>query len=414
MLQGKEIILGVTGGIAAYKAVEILRMLVKRGAIVSVIMTDNAQKFVHPQTFQTLSRNRVACDMFPEQADSDKNHIAWAVKADLALVAPATANIIGKYANGIADDFLSTFLLAVRAPVVLAPAMNHNMYLHPVVQANIEKLQGFGVHLVDPETGELAMEGEHGQGRLADPQKVVEKVEEILSKGGTMAGVKVLVTAGPTQEPIDAVRHISNRSSGKMGFSVARAAAERGADVSLVSGPTWLKPPQGVDFIPVTTALEMRKEVLERLDWADILVKTAAVLDFRPAKRYSEKVKKEEADLVIELERNPDILLEAGRRKGDKILVGFAAETRDLLDYGNKKLKEKNLDMIVINDVGRSDIGFASDDNSVVIIDRGGAVEELPKMSKDKLAGHILDRIQGVMKDMRRCGDGDLQGNEKN
>ncbi len=393
MLEGKEIILGVTGGIAAYKAAEIVRLLVKKDANVSVVMTANAQKFVHPQTFQTLSRNRVATEMFPEQAEMEENHIAWGVKASLALVAPATANIIGKYANGIADDFLSTFLLASRAPIIIAPAMNHNMYLHPVVQANIEKLKERGVCFVEPETGELAMEGEHGIGRLADPQTIVEEAEKLLSRRDEMAGKKVLVTAGPTLEPIDAVRHISNRSSGKMGFAVARAAAERGAAVTLISGPTWLKPPPGTEFIPVITALEMRERVLENFDSADILVKSAAVVDFRPRQKTNKKIKKEKADLTVELERNPDILAEVGARKGSCILVGFAAETSDLTEYGKKKLKEKNLDLIVVNDISNSDIGFGSDDNMVMIMDREGGVEELPKMSKNNLADHILDRV---------------------
>jgi phosphopantothenoylcysteine decarboxylase/phosphopantothenate--cysteine ligase len=392
-VKGREIIIGVTGGIAAYKAAEIVRLLVKRGANVSVIMTGNAQKFIQPQTFQTLSRNRVATDMFPRRFEVEENHIAWAVKADLVLVAPATANIIGKYASGIADDFLSTFLLATRAPVVIAPAMNHNMYLHPVVQANMEKLKGLGVHFIEPGTGELAMEGEYGIGRLADPQAIVERAEEILARSGDMTGKNVLVTAGPTQEPIDAVRHISNRSSGKMGFAVARAAADRGASVTLVSGPTTLKPPGGVTFLPVTTALEMRERVLEHLESTHILVKSAAVLDFRPRVQRREKVKKEEADLILELERNPDILAEVGTRKGDRVLVGFAAETDNLLDYGKRKLKEKNLDLIIVNDISCSDIGFGSDDNTVVIMDREGGVEELPKMSKDRLADHILDRV---------------------
>ncbi len=393
MLRGREIILGVTGGIAAYKAVEILRLMVKSGANVSVVMTANAQRFVHPRTFQTLSRNRVATEMFPEQAAVEENHISWAAKADLALVAPATANIIGKYATGIADDFLSTFLLATRSPVIMAPAMNHNMYLHPVVQANMEKLRNLGVQFVEPETGELAMEGEYGTGRLANPQKIFEFVEQLLSRRGVMAGKKVVVTAGPTQEPIDAVRHISNRSSGKMGFAIARAAAERGAEVALISGPTWLKPPQGVKFLPVTTALEMRDSVFENLETADILVKSAAVVDFRPRKQTREKIKKEKADLTLELERNPDILAEVGSRKGNLILVGFAAETDKLMEYGKKKLTDKNLDFIVINDIGNSEIGFASDDNKVVIMDRNGGVEELPRMPKEKLAEHILDRI---------------------
>lgn len=393
MLRGKEIIAGVTGGIAAYKAAEIVRLLVKKGANVSVIMTANAQKFVHPQTFQTLSRNRVATEMFPEYTAMEENHIAWAVKANLALVAPATANIIGKYANGIADDFLSTFLLATRAPIIFAPAMNHNMYLHPAVQANIEKLRKSAVHFVGPETGELAMEGEYGIGRMADPVKIVDEAEKLLSRQEDMAGKRVLVTAGPTQEPIDAVRHISNRSSGKMGFAIAQAAADRGAAVTLISGPTSLKPPHNVEFIPVTTALEMRESVLEHLESTDILVKSAAVVDFKPRRQSREKIKKEDADLTVELERNPDILAEVGKRKGNLILVGFAAETDNLVEYGRRKLAEKNLDLVVVNDISRTDIGFSADDNMVTIIDRDGSVEELPKISKVELAGHILDRI---------------------
>ncbi len=391
MLKGKKIVLGVTGGIAAYKAAELVRELVRSGAEVFVVMTRSAQAFITPLTFQTLSGNKVTTELFSLIEESEIGHISLADRADLLVIAPATANIIGKLAGGIADDMLTTIVMATRAPVLLAPAMNVHMWENSICRENIQKLRGRGYHFVDPEAGELAC-GYEGKGRLAEIQAIVEEIRFILSPKD-LSGETLLVTAGPTEEPIDPVRFLSNRSSGKMGFALARAARMRGAQVLLVSGPSALPAPSGIKFIQVRTAVEMREAVLEHLAQASVLVMAAAVSDYRPRGTSPEKIKKSEAELTLPLELNPDILFEAGRRKGKRLLIGFAAETENLLANARKKLAEKNLDLIVANDVSLPGAGFAVDTNVAKLIDRSGKVEEFPLMSKEDLADRLLDRV---------------------
>jgi phosphopantothenoylcysteine decarboxylase/phosphopantothenate--cysteine ligase len=391
MLKGKKIILGVTGGIAAYKAAELVRELVRSGAEVFVVMTHSAQAFITPLTFQTLSGNKVTTELFSLVEESEIGHIALADRAELLVIAPATANIIGKMAGGIADDMLTTIVMATKAPVLLAPAMNVHMWENPICQENIQKLRGRGFHFIDPEAGELAC-GYEGKGRLAEIPAIVEEIRAILSPQD-LSGETLLVTAGPTEEPIDPVRFLSNRSSGKMGFAVARAARLRGARVILVSGPSALPAPSGVKFIPVRTAAEMREAVLGSLAGVSVLVMAAAVSDYRPKVTSPEKIKKSQAELTLPLELNPDILREAGQRKEKRFLIGFAAETESLLANARKKLAEKNLDLIVANDVGLPGAGFAVDTNLVKLIDRSGKIEELPLMGKEDLADRVLDRV---------------------
>jgi phosphopantothenoylcysteine decarboxylase/phosphopantothenate--cysteine ligase len=391
-LEGKTLVLGVTGSIAAFKAVEILRGLTRAGANVIVIVTRAACQFVGPLTFQTLSRNPVMTDAEAFQSsDPRMKHIWMAETADLVLVAPATANMIGKYAHGIADDLLSTFLLTTTAPVVLAPAMEPNMYAHAIVQGNLARLKELGVEVIEAGYGPLAS-GKIGQGRLAEPEEIVAYVVEFLAVRKDLAGRTVLVTAGPTQEPLDTVRFISNPSSGKMGYALAEAARQRGAEVILVSGPSSLPSPAGVACRRVRTALEMREAVLDAYEKADVVIKAAAVSDYRPKQALPYKVKKASEVQTIELVRNPDILAELGQRKGQRVLVGFAAETEDLLANAQKKVMAKNLDLIVVNDVGKEEIGFRSDDNKVLIVYADGRIEDLPKMSKGRLAHEILTR----------------------
>lgn len=396
LLAGKTVVLGVTGSIAAYKAVEVLRRLTKAGAGVVTIMTRAACHFVGPLTFQTLSRHPVMLDDEAFRSpDPRMKHIWMAEVGDVVLVAPATADNIGKFANGIADDLLSTFLLTTVAPVILAPAMEPNMYAHPIVQENLRRLIRLGVEIVQPEHGLLAS-GKIGQGRLAEPDHIAQRVIERLTGAaitGDLRGRTVLVTAGPTQEPLDTVRYISNPSSGKMGYAIAQAAYERGAAVILVSGPTALTPPAGVKVCGVTTAAEMRQVVLSEYDHVDVVIKAAAVSDYRPKQAAPYKVKKTEDVQLLELVRNPDILAELGQQKGKRVLVGFAAETEDLLTNARKKVQTKNLDMIVANDVGKNGIGFRSDDNKVLILYNDGRIEDLPRMSKRQLAHEILARV---------------------
>jgi phosphopantothenoylcysteine decarboxylase/phosphopantothenate--cysteine ligase len=391
MLKGKKIVLGVTGGIAAYKAAELVRELVRSGAEVFVVMTRGAQEFVTPLTLQTLSGNKVATELFSLVEESEIGHISLADRADILVIVPATANIIGKIAGGIADDLLSTVVMATQAPVLLAPAMNVHMWENSITQENIQKLRARGYHFIDPEAGELAC-GYEGKGRLAELPAIVEEVQTLLSRKD-YSGKTLLVTAGPTEEPVDPVRFLSNRSSGKMGFAVSRAARRRGAQVTLVSGPTALTPPPHVRFIPVRTAAQMREAVLQNLQAASILVMAAAVSDFRPLEIREEKIKKSKANLNLPLEINPDILYEAGQQKGTRLLIGFAAETHDLLQNAQQKLAEKNLDLIVVNDVSLPGAGFAVDTNIVKLIDRRGNIEELPLMGKEEVADLILDRV---------------------
>ena len=391
MLKGRKIVLGVTGGIAAYKAAELVRELVRAGAEVFVVMTRNAQAFITPLTFQALSGHSVTTELFSLTEESEIGHIALADRAELLAIAPATANIIGKIAAGIADDILTTIVMATKAPVLLAPAMNVHMWENPICQENIQKLRSRGFHFIDPEAGELAC-GYEGKGRLAEIPAIVEEIRSILSPKD-LSGETLLVTAGPTEEPIDPVRFLSNRSSGKMGFAVARAARRRGAQVILVSGPSALPAPSGVKFIPVRTASEMREAVLGSLPGVSTLVMAAAVSDYRPKGTSPEKIKKSRAELSLPLELNPDILHEAGQRKEKRLLIGFAAETESLLANARKKLAEKNLDLIVANDVRLPGAGFQVDTNVAKLIDRSGKVEELPLMSKEDLADCVLDRV---------------------
>lgn len=403
MLKGKTIILGVTGGIAAYKAVELLRLLTKAGANVHVIMTKGAMEFITPLTFQTLSMNPVSTSLFNLLSEREIGHITLADRADLIIIAPATANIVGKLANGIADDMLTTTVMASKAPLLIAPAMNVNMYQNPAYKENEAKLKGRGVLFVEPARGLLAC-GWEGEGKLQEPQVIFEEALTTLAPKD-LAGEKVLVTAGPTREEIDPVRFISNYSSGKMGYAIARAARRRGAEVTLVSGPTSLDEPYGVAVKQVVSACEMREAVVAKALGSTIIFKAAAVADYRPALRADVKIKKTKAPKALELIRNPDILEELGKSKGEHILVGFAAETGDLLQNAGKKLAEKNLDMVVANDVSQAGAGFDVDTNIVKLLFKGGRVDELPIMGKEDLAEIILDRVV-EMKVKRVKGEG--------
>lgn len=399
ILEGKKILLGVTGGIAAYKAVEIASRLRKKGAEVHVIMTREAARFVTPLTFREITGQPVSLDMWEEPAHWNVEHIALARMADVCLIAPATANIIAKAAAGIADDMLTTTLLAVKAPIFFAPAMNSAMYENPVTQENIAKLQVRGWHKIEPATGHLACGGS-GVGRLPEPVDIVREMEEMHVRGKTLAGKKVLVTAGGTLEAIDPVRFIGNRSSGKMGYAVAQEAAQRGADVVLVAGGTVaLADPPGIRVLHTESALAMRDAVLREAADAAVVVKAAAVADYRPKEMAKQKIKKNDAELTLVLEKNPDILMELGTRKSEtQILVGFAAETQNLLAYAQEKLKKKNLDLIVANDVTCPDAGFNTETNLVKIIGRDGSIKEVPLMSKQKVAEIILDCIESLQK----------------
>jgi phosphopantothenoylcysteine decarboxylase / phosphopantothenate---cysteine ligase len=393
-IQAKHIVLGVTGGIAAYKSVELLRLLVKEGAAVRVIMTANAGYFVGPMTFEALSRQRVCRTLFETTDEAAVQHIHWAQEADAVVIAPATANIIGKLAAGIADDALSTFMLAVTCPVLICPAMNSDMYASKAVQRNLRTLKEFGYIILDPDAGELAC-GTTGPGRLPDPPAILDAVLGLFAPKDYQ-GRSVLITAGPTREAIDPVRFISNPSSGKMGYAIARAAAMRGAAVTLVSGPTALPPPPNVRFVPVTSAAEMAAAVLAEMDQHHVIIKTAAVADFRPATVSNLKVKKDQAQLNLALERTQDILKAVGERKKNQTIVGFAAETHDLERSATGKLKAKHLDLIVANLVGAPDAGFCADTNRATLYFKDGTSEKLDLMPKAELAHLLLDRIAGM------------------
>jgi len=392
MLKGKEIVLGVCGGIAAYKAAEFVRLLVKQEARVHVVMTQNAQKFVTPLTFQTLSGNPVVTNPFVLLEETQIGHVALADLAQLIVILPATANIIGKIANGIADDFLSTMVMASKAPVLFAPSMNVNMWESKALQENIRILVERGYHFMEPGEGELACHW-YGKGRLAELDDVLEKVEALLFPKD-LKGEKILVTAGPTQEPIDPVRFITNYSSGKMGYALARVAKRRGAEVVLVSGPTTLPLPRGdIHLISVKTAEEMRRAVFGNLKNCSVVIKAAAVSDYRPKEVSPSKVKKTASSVSLELERTKDILGELGQKKEGRILVGFAAETGELVSNARKKLKEKNLDLIVANDVTKPGAGFATETNQVKFLYPSGEIKDLPMMSKEEVAQVILDEV---------------------
>jgi phosphopantothenoylcysteine decarboxylase/phosphopantothenate--cysteine ligase len=396
-IENKNVILAVCGGIAAYKSVEILRLLKKHQAEVRVIMTQNAQQFVGALTFEALSGRPVFRDMFAEGNEASFRHIDWAQQADGVIIAPATADIIGKLANGIADDPLSTFMLAVRSPVLLCPSMNTRMYESKAVQRNLDTLRSDGYVVLEPGFGQLAC-GTTGPGRLPEPEEIIDRFLGCLSPKD-LKGKKILVTAGPTVEPIDPVRFISNPASGKMGFAIARAAEHRGAEVVLVSGPTRLRDPVNVTIIKVRTADEMARAVFEQMDQADVIIKSAAVSDYRPEKPEAHKIKKEKNEWVLRLQPTPDILKTLGRQKKHQILVGFAAETRDLEKNATQKLAEKNLDIIAGNLVGGGDSGFESDTNRVTLFFKDGSREALPLMEKMEIAHILLDRIRDQVRE---------------
>ncbi len=396
MLKGKEIVLGVTGGIAAYKAAELVRLLVRQEAHVHVVMTRHAQEFITPLTFQTLSGNPVVTDQFTLLEEAKIGHVALADLAELIVILPATANIIGKIAHGIADDFLSTMVMASKAPVLFAPSMNVNMWESKALQENLRMLTERGFYFMEPGEGELACHW-YGKGRLAELSEVLEKMEEILSPKD-LRGQRVLVTAGPTQEPIDPVRFITNHSSGKMGYALAKVAKRRGAEVVLVSGPTSLPVPRrDIHLISVKTAEEMREAVLAHLEDCSVVIKAAAVSDYRPKEVSQTKLKKIASHTTLPLEQTRDILREIGQQKGSRILIGFAAETEDLIANAIKKLNEKNLDLIVVNDVTQPGAGFASETNQVKFLFPSGEVKELPLMSKEEVSYLILDEVVNLL-----------------
>lgn len=393
MLDGKKILLCVTGGIAVYKAAALTSKLTQAGAEVKVIMSESATEFVTPLTFQALSRNDVYTDTFDEKNPKVIAHIDLADWADLVLVAPATANVIGKLANGIADNMVTTTLLATTAPVWIAPAMNVHMYNHPAVQKNIQKLYNYGYRFIEPSEGYLAC-GYVGKGRLEEPEKIVSIMEDFFNKEkGLLKGKTVLVTAGPTREKIDPVRYITNRSSGKMGYAIAEEAVKSGADVILVSGPVNLPVPRGVTLVNVESAHDMYEEVMERFNRADVIIKTAAVADYRPKYPADQKMKKQDGRQILELERTKDILLELGKKKDKQILVGFAAETDQVEEYAREKLLKKNADLIVANNVKVEGAGFDTETNIVTFFKRDGTTEHLPLMSKKEVAKKILKEV---------------------
>lgn len=393
-LSGLRIVLGVTGSIAAYKAVGLLRLLTAESATVRVVMTARARRFITPLTFEVLSGAHVATDLF--EAHQEMLHLSLSEEADAILIAPATAHCLAKAALGLADDLLSTMLLTTRCPVIIAPAMDGDMWQHPTVVDHVATLRRRGIVVVDPEDGPLAS-GRSGKGRLADEQRIVAALRTAFHPRRDWSGRRVLISAGPTQESIDPVRYLSNRSSGKMGYALAEAAKVRGAAVMLISGPTALTPPQGIEVQQVITAEEMRHAILSRLPWSDTVIMAAAVADFRPAKPMAHKLKKQRVTLTsLELEPTTDILKEVAERRTTQILVGFAAETQDLLAHAQEKLQAKDVDVLVANDVSAPDAGFGSDTNRVTLLDRQGSCEEVPLMSKRALADRILDHILAV------------------
>jgi phosphopantothenoylcysteine decarboxylase/phosphopantothenate--cysteine ligase len=381
----------VTGCVGAYKAAELLRLLQKAGVDVEVALTESATHFVGEATFAALTGQPVARSLWTPAPDGRIRHIAFAQSIDLLVVAPATANALGKFANGICDDLVSTIYVSTTAPVLIAPAMNVEMWRHPATQENLERLRRRGVHVVEPDVGYLAC-GSEGEGRLANPEAIAERALALLGRRTDLVGEHVLVTAGPTREPIDPVRFLSNRSSGRMGYAIAAAARQRGAAVMLVSGPVSLPAPFGVELVRVETAAEMAEATLERAEAASVVVKAAAVADYRPVAIASRKIKKGADTQVIELEKTVDILSALAAEKGDRVLVGFAAETEDLVAHARQKLERKGVDLVVANDVSRGDAGFDADDNAATLVWHGGELE-LPLMSKAALADRILDWV---------------------
>ena len=396
MLKNKKILVCVTGGIAVYKSAALTSKLVQSGAEVKVLMSESATKFVAPLTFQALSKNDVYIDTFDEKIPGKIAHVELADWGDIILVAPATANIIGKLANGIADDMISSTLLAATAPIMIAPAMNVHMYQHKAVQRNMAQLREDGYHFIEPSEGYLAC-GYVGKGRLEEPETIVSYLQTYFSTGQKpLSGKKVLITAGPTRERIDPVRYISNFSSGKMGYALAEVACSLGAEVTLVSGPVSLDPPSAVKMVNVESAFEMYEAVMDRMDDQDIIIGTAAVADYKPAIYENQKVKKQDGDSVLELTRTKDILREVGKRKTNQILIGFAAETNHLDEYARKKLDKKNADMIVANNVTFEGAGFGTDTNIVTLYKKDGTSRELPLLSKVEVAKEIFKELESL------------------
>lgn len=396
MLANKNIIIGICGGISAYKVVDVVSRLKKQDAAVTVIMTENATKFVSPLTLRAISHEPVVTDMFTEPDNWDTEHISLAQKADLFVIAPATANIIGKIASGVADDMLTTTIMATKAPVLFVPAMNTGMYENPIVQQNIAKLKDYGYFVMEPSTGLLAC-GTSGKGRLPDPQEIIDEIIALLMPVQDLAGKKILITAGPTVEAIDPVRFISNRSSGKMGYAIAKNALKRGAEVILVSGPVNLDPPAGAEMISVTTADEMYEAVMERFRSCDIMIMMAAVADYKSETVEENKIKKVSDQMTIKLTKNHDIAAELGKVKETRILVGACAETENLLENASKKIQSKNFDLIMANDVTKEGAGFGADTNIVQIVGRDGEIMKLPLMSKNEVADRLITKIVELM-----------------
>jgi phosphopantothenoylcysteine decarboxylase/phosphopantothenate--cysteine ligase len=394
MLNGKTIILGVTGSIAAYKAVDIAGHLARAGATVNVIMTDAATEFVAPLTFQTITRRPVITEMFELDSESRIQHLALAEASDLIAIAPATANIIAKLAAGMADDMLCCTVLASKAPVIIAPAMDASMYENPITQDNLSKLKARNFITVGPVFGRLAS-GKEGLGRLADIKDIMDTIRQVLGRNEDLAGKHIVVTAGGTQEPIDPVRYVTNRSSGKMGYALAEAARDRGAKVTLITAPTSLARPAGMEIVNVATAQEMCQATRDAVSQADVLIMAAAVADFRPTQTAKDKIKKGQARLTLELEQTPDIL---GSIKGDFIKVGFAAESSNLIENAKQKLYQKGINLIVANDITASDSGFGADNNRVTIIDQQGKIDELPLLPKIEIADKVLDKVAKLLK----------------
>ena len=399
MLKNKTVVIGVSGGIAVYKACDIVSRLKKLNANVHVIMTNNATEFVTPLTFQSLSQNYVVNDMIEEPKTWDVEHISLAKKADVFLIAPATANVIGKIANGICDDMLTTTVMATTGKVLIAPAMNTNMYRNPILQRNITILKELGYNFVNPESGRLAC-GDVGEGKLAQPEVIVNEVVNLLTdEEKDLQGQKIMITAGPTVESIDPVRYLTNRSTGKMGYAIAKQAANRGAEVTLVSGPTNIAPPSNIKkLIKIESAKDMYYAIIENFDDNQVIIKSAAVADYKPKTYSDKKIKKNDDDLVIKLDRNKDIAYELGKIKKDKILVGFAAETNDIIENAKGKIQKKNFDFIVANDLTEEGAGFGTDTNIVKIIDKEGNINKYPQMKKDEVANVILDKVKSLLK----------------
>ncbi|MBW2619066.1 MAG: bifunctional phosphopantothenoylcysteine decarboxylase/phosphopantothenate--cysteine ligase CoaBC [Deltaproteobacteria bacterium] len=400
MLRWKRILIGVTGSIAAYKAADLTSKLVKEGAEVRVALTGHAAEFVGPLTFQALSGNPVITDMFPPGTESGLDHIEVARRIDAMVLAPATANIIGKLAHGIADDWLSTAVLATRAPIIVCPAMNDQMFNNPIVVENLKRLADRDFIIAPTDYGDLAC-GETGPGRLIEPERIVELIHFVLADKN-LKNLKILVTAGPTREHLDPVRYLSNPSTGKMGYACARVAARRGAEVTLVSGPSRLAEPVGVTRVQVTTAQEMVEACLARFDDCDVVIKAAGVSDYAPRESSQNKIKKSGKAMTLELNPTPDTLKTLSQKKAGQILVGFAAETENVVEHARAKMEAKNLDLIVANDVAQEGAGFGTDTNIVKILKRGGPVQELPLLTKEEVAEILLDQVRELVQDPSR------------